>query len=91
MNFRQIEITYLKTIFRSQNIFFPFPLLVQNYKLYIFLISKKNQEQKQKQKTQIKKTKQNKKQPKNPPKQKKPPIPSIFKRRKSIVPYEITR
>lgn len=39
MNFRQIVMIYLKTIFRCQIIFLSFPLLVQNFKLQLFFWS----------------------------------------------------
>lgn len=36
MNFKQIKMIYLKTIFKSQILFISFSLLVQNFKLQVF-------------------------------------------------------
>lgn len=47
MNFKQIKMIYLKTIFKSQILFTSFSLLVQNFKLQLFFFGS-NQKKKKK-------------------------------------------
>lgn len=48
MNFKQIKMIYLKTIFKSQILFTSFSLLVQNFKLQLFFFGSNQKKKKKK-------------------------------------------